>query len=400
MLWATTSRCIGSFCLTLNCLIVLHRVGPYHHARFVAAAQLGLNLTVLQTRPQSDEYPWSFKQSGPFSVVNLEGSVHAEADAPSFKLDQQLNSLIYQIQPDAIVSVGWADRAYQRLLLASYRHRIPTVIISDSRQCDEQRFPHKEWIKRQLVFGYSSSLVAGTQSREYLEKLGFPKMAIFKPWDVVDNDFFSTLPSSISSRCKKFLCVSRFVSKKNHSGLLKAFAIYQEEGGNWGLHLVGGGPLENEIRADIANLPDPTKVQCLPFCQLEELRGFYCSASAFILPSTTDQWGLVVNEAIASGLPCLVSRSCGCAVDLINHGVTGWIFDPNDPVKLASMMRIAEHQTDDQRRTLISAARHRLSNFTLSAFAVGLQKSVQWAICNPRFSRRAAIIAHLLSYRP
>lgn len=385
--------------MTLNCLIVLHRVGPYHHARLVAAAQLGLSLTVLQTRPQSDEYPWSFKQSGPFSIVNLEGSVHVEADAPSFKLDQQLNSLIYQIQPSAIVSVGWADRAYQRLLLASYRHQIPAVIVSDSRQCDEQRFPHKEWIKRQLLFGYSSSLVAGTQSREYLEKLGFPKSAIFKPWDVVDNDFFSTPPSSLSSRCKNFLCVSRFVSKKNHFGLLKAFAIYQEQGGSWGLHLVGGGSLENEIRASIANLPDPTKVQCLPFCQLEELRELYYSASAFILPSITDQWGLVVNEAIAAGLPCLVSRSCGCSVDLINHGVTGWIFDPTDPVNLVATMLMAEHQTANQRNSLISAARRQLSNFSPATFAFGLQKSVEWALRNPRFSRRAAVTAHLLSYR-
>ena len=359
---------------------------------------MGLHLTVIQTRPQSDEYPWSFNPSGPFSLVNIKGAVHAEADAPLLNLDRQLNFLIHRLQPAAIVTVGWSDCAYHRLLLAAFRHRIPAVMVSDSRQCDEQRSIHKEWIKRQLLLGYSSSLVAGSQSREYLEILGFPPSAIFQPWDVVDNNFFSRTSFSNKSRQHHFLCVSRFVTKKNHSGLLNAFAKYQLQGGRWGLHLVGGGPLENEIREQIANLPDPSRVQCLPFCQLDELRELYARASAFVLASTTDQWGLVVNEAMAAGLPCLVSSSCGCSVDLINHGVTGWTFDPSDPVALADLMRIVAHQTDDQRYSLISAARHRLSNFTPTSFAIGLQKSLVWATSNPRFSYRAAFSANLLSH--
>jgi 1,2-diacylglycerol 3-alpha-glucosyltransferase len=53
-------------------------------------------------------------------------------------------------------------------------------------------------------------------------------------------------------------------------------------------------------------------------------------ASAFIQASTTEQWGLVVNEAMASGLPVLVSERCGCAPDLVKNGVNGYTFDPYD----------------------------------------------------------------------
>ncbi len=384
--------------MTFKYLLALRRIGPYHHARFVSAAQLGLNLTVIQTRPRSDEYPWSFDPVGPFDLENIEGAAHKEVDASSLQLDRQFDSLIVRIKPAVIVSVGWADRAYQRLLLAAHRHRIPIVIVSDSRQSDDKRLVHKEWMKRQLLLGYSSSLVAGTESRKYLRSLGFPPSAIFQPWDVVDNDFFSGASFSSSIRRPNFLCVSRMVPKKNHSCLLKAFATYQKQGGSWGLQLVGSGPLENHIREQIKVMPDPSKVQCLPFCQLVELRELYHSASAFILASTADQWGLVVNEAMAVGLPCLVSRSCGCASDLIVDDVTGWSFEPTDSLSLAQLMHKSEQQTLLQRTSMTIAAKDRLQGFTTAEFALGLKQSIDWAMACPRVSRRSALTAELLSH--
>ena len=56
----------------------------------------------------------------------------------------------------------------------------------------------------------------------------------------------------------------------------------------------------------------------------------YGLASAFVHPSTTEQWGLVVNEAAAAGLPLIVSERCGCAPELVRQGVTGFLFDPYD----------------------------------------------------------------------
>ncbi|WP_043705749.1 glycosyltransferase family 4 protein [Synechococcus sp. CB0205] len=383
----------------MQVLFALHRVGPYHRVRLVAAAQTGLQLTVLQTRPQSQEYPWRFNPAGPYALECLRGAPDPDADPPLAHLDGQLAGLLDRCQPHVIVSVGWADPAYQRLLLAAHRRRIPLVIVSDSRRRDEPRTAAKEWLKRQLLRGYSAAVVAGSESRAYLETLGFPLAAIAQPWDVVDHAFFEAAAAQAGPRQPHFLCVSRFVEKKNHSGLLQAFGAYQRQGGSWGLQLVGSGPLKAAIAAQIRDLPDPARVQLQPFAQLEELGRLYGQASAFVLASSSDQWGLVVNEAMAAGLPCLVSSACGCAVDLIEHGSTGWCFDPAAPGELTALFHAAEQQSAESRQAMMRAARQRLEAFTPASFAHGLSQAVNRAISQPRFSRRAALAAQLLSLR-
>ena len=385
----------------MRVLIALHRIGPYHHARFQAAARL-IDLQVLETRSSSQEYPWQFQADADYDRHLLNGQPSPEADPPLPELDGQLAELLDELQPQVVVSVGWADRAYQRLLIACHKRRIPIVIVSDSRQRDEPRSAANEWIKRQLLRGYSAALVAGSESRAYLTKLGFPADAITQPWDVVDNDLFaaSASPSSTVSSSPHFLCVSRLVEKKNHRGLLAAFANYQHQGGSWGLTLIGSGPLDPELRKGISHLPDPGRVMLQPFQQLHDLKASYAQASAFVLASSTDQWGLVVNEAMAAGLPCLVSNACGCTVDLIDHGRTGWCFDPSDPQVLAGLMHQAERQSPQARAAMQQAARERLEGFSLQAFAEGLQQALEWASAQPRFSGRAALTAAILSRRP
>ena len=64
----------------------------------------------------------------------------------------------------------------------------------------------------------------------------------------------------------------------------------------------------------------------------------YGLARVFVMPSKTEQWGLVVNEAMAAGLPVLVSHSAGCSQDLVEQGVNGYTFDPSDPNDLAQLL--------------------------------------------------------------
>ena len=74
------------------------------------------------------------------------------------------------------------------------------------------------------------------------------------------------------------------------------------------------------------------------FKQYDELPIYYGLAGAFIHASTTEQWGLVVNEAMAAGLPVIVSERCGCAPDLVENGRNGFTFDPYDVDALTHLM--------------------------------------------------------------
>ena len=382
-------------------LLALHRVGPYHHARFeAAAAVLNQPLLVLETRPDSQEYPWRFEsEECSYTMLRLEGSLNPEQDPPRSVLRQQLRDFITTHIPELIVTVGWADAAYLELLWLGQRRGIPLVVVSDSRTIDMPRHPLKEWLKRQLLKGYTAALVAGSQSREYLEKLGFSAEAIFQPWDVVDNCQFAQLAAQSllpSPEERPFLCVGRFIPEKNHALLLRAFRIYQLKGGSRPLVLVGHGPLEAEIRCCCADLPDPGEVSLVPFEQIEQLGSRYAQAHVLILPSQKDTWGLVVNEAMAAGLPVIVSSSCGCEVDLVEDGVSGWRFEANNPQELADCLRQTDQQSPEARQRMITAARSRLADFSLDAFANGLRQACEHALACHSPSRRSRLLARLL----
>jgi len=382
-------------------LLALHRIGPYHHARFqAAAAQLESPLVVLETRSQSCEYPWQFSADHQdYASLQLGTAIDPEKDLPPRQLRDELNLILIRYRPKAVVTVGWADRAYLQLLQLCHKMRIPLVVISDSRHCDQPRSAIKEWLKRQLLSGYSSAVVAGKQSRDYLIKLGFPPHSIYQPWDVVDNDLFSLLSDSSRVEAQDdqpFLCVGRLIPEKNHAVLLEAFDLYQQQGGLRPLHLVGSGPLDSELINQCQKLTDPAKVRFIPFEQLEDLAQRYASAWALILPSSKDTWGLVVNEAIAAGLPVIVSNACGCVDDLIQNGVTGWSFSTNKPLDLADRLWKVECQSLAHRHKMVSKARKRLECYQPASFAAGLTSACDHAIKTYKPSMKSQLVASLI----
>lgn len=379
----------------MTVLLALRRIGPYHHARFRAAAAR-LPLVVLETRPASQEYPWDFVPTGGgYRIERLQGAAGPEVDPPRAPLDRQLAALLRQHRPAVVVTVGWADRASSRLLLAAQARQLPLVIVSDSRRADRPRPWWLEQPKRWLLRCHSAALVAGRESRAYLLDLGFPAAAIHQPWDVVDNAVFAAAADDPPAQPPSLLCVARFLPRKNHRLLLQAYGAYQAAGGRWGLLLVGDGPEEPQVRRAIAALPDPGRVSLRRFQQLDDLRRLYGAASGFVLPSLVDQWGLVVNEAMAAGLPVLVSRGAGCAVDLVDEGRTGWTFDPDDPVALTRLLHLLEALPPLSREHQRQAAAQRLRRFDPEAFATGLDAAVATALAHPRRSRLGALVARL-----
>tara|TARA_Y100001968_G_scaffold276526_1_gene270860 strand:- start:426 stop:1583 length:1158 start_codon:yes stop_codon:yes gene_type:complete len=382
----------------MKVLFVLRRIGPYHHSRFTAAVNAGIDLIVVETRPNSKEYPWEFNSLSRYKKISFPASFTTESDLKNKELDNLFQQILNKYKPNVAVSAGWSDRSYMRLLISCYKRKIPITVVSDSRDCDKSRPRVKELIKRILIRGYHSSLVAGKESKEYLIKLGFSSSAIFQPWDVVDNVFFKeAFTGKEINLPPHFLCVGRFLERKNHVTILNSYAKYQSNNGKFGLKLIGSGPLELRIRDLIKKLPNPKSVTIEPFQQLKELSISYKKAYAFILASTQDTWGLVINEAMASGLPCIVSNSCGCATDLIKNKVSGFTFNPLDSDRLTEIMHLIENQSSSDRNAMINEAKKKLENFTPEAFAIGLQNSVNFSINKPSFSKSAFLTAELLS---
>jgi len=109
----------------------------------------------------------------------------------------------------------------------------------------------------------------------------------------------------------------------------------------------------------------------------------YGLAEAFLHVSTTEQWGLVVNEAMAAGLPVVVSRRCGCAAELVSQGVNGFAIDPYDVAEIAdAMYQIAADSCD--RATLGQASRRLIARWAPDRFALNLTAAAEAGLAAPR----------------
>ena len=120
--------------------------------------------------------------------------------------------------------------------------------------------------------------------------------------------------------------------------LLEAYQELPEElRAKVGLVFVGDGIARGQLESRAAAMGQGM-VQVMGFAQREELAAYYALAEAFVFPTHSDPWGLVVNEALASSLPIICSESAGCAADLVADRWNGLIVPPGDIEKLASAM--------------------------------------------------------------
>ncbi len=137
--------------------------------------------------------------------------------------------------------------------------------------------------------------------------------------------------------------VGRLGPPKNLTGLIRAYRLYAEslEGLDpWGLSICGTGPLAEELQRRVRGLPAglARHIVFLGQAGQADLAEIYSASSSLVLPSLTESWGLVVNEALASALPVLVSKRCARAADVVHDGFNGWRFDPASDRELAGLM--------------------------------------------------------------
>jgi glycosyltransferase involved in cell wall biosynthesis len=366
-------------------LVAFWRFGPYHLAR-LAAARRRLHARGLAFGTD-DGYGWDHEASEGVDTLLPGQSIERPDPETSAR---RFVDVLARSGPRAVAIPGWGDPVSLAALREAKARRIPLVLMSESTAWDEPRVAWKEAVKRRIVRLFDAALVGGRPQANYVAQLGMPPERIFLGYDVVDNAHFARpapAPAEIAPWNGRpfFLASARFIAKKNLPRLLRAFARYRELAGSdaWNLVLLGDGPLRAELEALRAQLGLEPHLLVPGFRQYPELPGWYQAASCFVHASTSEQWGLVVNEAMAAGLPVLVSNRCGCAVDLVQEGVNGFTFDPLDMEQLARLMHRVAHGEAD-RGAMGAASRRIIADWGPERFAMGLKAAVDCALAQPR----------------
>jgi glycosyltransferase involved in cell wall biosynthesis len=318
------------------------RLGPYHFASLNAANNYA-EIIVVEFSKFDLTYLWDvISEPSKFQRVTLFKDYPINMQ-PISEIIRRMRNILDDISPQVVAISGWDETASLIALQWCLESKTPTIMMSDSQEHDEPRVWWKEYIKRRIVRLTSAGFVAGTSHYAYLKSLGMVSEMIVKGCDVVDNNYFEqgaikarqdhvSLRKQYSLPENYFLVSARFVPKKNILRILMAYSNYLQYAGKipWKLILLGDGLLKAEI-TDLRDELGLSENVLLPgFIQYNCLPVYYGLAGAFILASTTEQWGLVVNEAMASSLPVIVSNRCGCAPDLVKHGYNGFLFDPYD----------------------------------------------------------------------
>ncbi len=146
--------------------------------------------------------------------------------------------------------------------------------------------------------------------------------------------------------------------------------------------LLGNGPLRQAINDQLSTLNLHRHVHLPGFKPYDELPVYYALANAFVHASTSEQWGLVVNEAIASGLPVIVSNRCGCAPELVNGN--GFTFDPTNEDELAKRLLEIASLSDQERKQLSDNSFRIAANFGPERFGEGLESAASVAMGVPQ----------------
>lgn len=343
------------------------RFGPLQLNRLRAAHEvLGaeeVEVVALETATTSANYAWRVERGAtPFERVTVFQNEQYDEITPR-RMHQGMIDALDRLQPDAVHIHSYSTPDARACLTWCRENRRVAVLMAESREADAPRVWWKEAIKRVLVSQFDAAQASGSASARYTAQLGIDPSLIFVGYSVVDNAFFReaaaqvrVAPSAarslpgLADPTPYFFASGRFMERKDWPTLLLAYSQYRrlvtERGlSPWRLVLLGDGDLRPEIEAMIRD-EQIAAVSLAGWRHIEDLPAYYALASAFVHTAAVDQWGLVVNEAMACGLPVLVSTGTGCAEDLVDQGKNGYRFAPGDIDELARRMTELAHGAD------------------------------------------------------
>ena len=269
------------------------------------------------------------------------------------------------------------------------------IMQSDSKFDDFERRWWREALKSVLYLPYRGAIVGGLRARDFMRFLGFRRRPVLPGCDTVGTARVLAQSGGVLAQdaadfaARPFVFVARFVAKKNLPVLIEAYARYcalvgsgvgPEAGLGSGpaprqLVLVGAGEAQPAIEAQIARLGLGAQVVFPGFLDAGGVARAIGSAAALVLPSTEEQWGLVVNEAIACGVPVIVSENVGSRDALVDNLVNGYVVPARSAASLARAL-LAIGADEAQWRAMARASAQRIWLADVERFADAVEMLV------------------------
>jgi len=323
--------------------------------------------------------------------------------AANIALRRKLNDL----KPDIVFAGAIAFPSGAAAVRYAIERKKKVIIFDNARLEDVPRSWLVDFIKKRI---YSCTDAVLCPSKAWIPTFtyfGFKEVQIFYGLNVVDNSYWKSQNASANKQSTSGYIVSigRQIPKKNFLFLLNAYQSYISNAVNpKELILVGDGT-EHELLVDFVKENGLNTVRFLPFKSQDELKFLYQKADYFILPSRHGEtWGLVVNEAMVSGLPVIVSNQVGCASTLVKDGVNGYTFSPDNVNELTNLLFKMDGLNATEWMTMGEKSKEIINDWGLDRFCQGAYDAIQFvsgcAVKKPGVVTRLILKLWKGRYRP
>jgi glycosyltransferase involved in cell wall biosynthesis len=305
-------------------------------------------------------------------------------------VNRGLGAALGRSRPHAVLCGGYNYLASWQAAWWAKSHKLPVLLWSESTINDHRRGRRGvEFMKVRFTRLCQGFVAAGKSSGDYLIWMGAPRDRVFIAPDAVDVEFYATLAHAARQHAlevrarhalpsRYFLYAGRLVPEKGIFDLLAAYAKLEPgERSQMGLVFAGDGASRLQLQERAAAI-NPGCVRFCGFVHREELAELYALAEALVFPTHSDPWGLVVNEAMACGLPIIASEVAGCVRDLVENAENGFVVSPGNVGELVRAMRILLSNPAAAREMGASSAL-RIQAFTPETCAEGFSKAVAFA---------------------
>jgi glycosyltransferase involved in cell wall biosynthesis len=388
--------------------IIWQRFLPYHRARIRRTAiflqRHGIKLIAIEVATQDTTY--GFPPENPEDTPPIQYHC-CFPDANYHKLSaNQIHDAVFdtlcRLQPNIVFAPATPFPEGMAAIRYGTDRNKKSVMMDDSWELTDQRGLLVRSIKRLIHRNVDAAFIPAESHKTYFAKMGFSDDRLLFGVDVVDNNYYSHNADEASKKAADFrgalrlpddyfLFVGRVMPKKGLDTLLRAYDIYRSSvnGRKWDLVIVGMGGNFEEMQRTYASRPDIH----FPGAQFgNDLCYHYALARALIVPSLSDQWGLVINEGMACGLPVIASTGCGATATLVHDGDNGWTFKPGDVNELARCMIEAHGAGKERLASMGARSKEIIAGWSTTLFA----ESVFKALNIPR-REPAGIISNILT---
>lgn len=284
-------------------------------------------------------------------------------------------------QPDAII-VGGYSAVTIRLWLRSFFHRTKYIIWSGAIHKKGQNDSWLRIIIRKFLIQRASGFIAyGSKAKEYFESLGAPSQKIFIAINTVDTEFFSNRTKSLKSSLKKtdekkhLTYVGYLTPRKNVNRLMEVVNELSKSRNDFVLDVLGDGEDRIKLEMYVKENKLSEYVKFHGFIQKENVPEFFSISNCFLFQTDFDIWGLVLNEAMAAGLPCISSTNAGATFDLIEEGVTGFKVDFSDTEYVKKKISLILDNDEKAKQIGENASRYIHQHATIAVSAAGMVRA-------------------------